>query len=447
MSNHARIRETNKSIYIVVLLAILMLSLSGCATLSEETTAPAAPAEDVVVIKYPTFQIGVNTAAAVVAQLVDDFNAEYAGQYQIEIEEIPGDQNYLDKLRVQIAAGEVPPVIYAGGNFLLDLALANDLVVDITEDVNADPEWIGSYDDAAMKVNARDDKIYASSNEGSLIGYFYNKEMFEAAGIDAPAETWDEFFEDLDALSAAGFTPLAMDTNGGGWVTTLLMGAMIATSGEEGLATMNTLYPTDYCTEPVLDALTKIQDMFANYTTVDAVGGGYENAANNFFSENVAIIANGPWMIGDFSDTTKTSEGFDAKVGAAVFPGPYVYSDVIEGYFVTKQDDPALEEASIAMVKFFTNADAQQLALEMQGMLPASPNVEITDAAKSTFPLLGEFLDLAAPVTARGSTLGALMLPGVGDVQERELSSLASGASTPEEFCQALSDAAAKAAE
>ena len=29
-----------------------------------------------------------------------------------------------------------------------------------------------------------------------------------------------------------------------------------------------------------------------NYTTLDAVGGAYENAANNFFSGNVAMICN-----------------------------------------------------------------------------------------------------------------------------------------------------------
>lgn len=455
-----------KRILITVLLLVLVLtSVTGCAQQSTATAEPVAdtaepvsaptespaepteaPAAEVVIINYPTFQIGVNTAAKVVAQLVEEFNTEYAGKYQIVVEEIPGDANYSDKMKVMMASGSLPPVVYGGGYKLLDMALAKDLVVDLTDAVNADPDWKALYNDKAMEVNARDGKIFASSNEGQLIGYFYNKDLYAKAGIQAPATTWEEFYANLDTLSAAGITPLAMDTGDGAWVTQLLMGAMIASSSDEGLQFINTVYPTDYCIVPVTDAAAKIQELFGKYTTKDAIGGAYENAANNFFTENVAMIANGPWMIGDFSDTTKTSEGFASKVGAAVYPGPYVYDAPIEGMFVTKQDDPALVEASIAMVKFFTSAHAQQLALEMQGMLPASPTVEITDAAKTAYPLLADFLNTASPVTMRGNTFTSGMLPGVEDVLSREMPNLASGASTPEVFCKSLSDAAAKAA-
>lgn len=72
-------------------------------------------------------------------------------------------------------------------------------------------------------------------------------------------------------------------------------------------------------------------------------------------------------MIGDFSDTSMTEEGFADKVGVALFPGNFVYDAPIQGYIVTKQDDPKVEEAAIEMVKFFTSAEAQQTAMEMQG--------------------------------------------------------------------------------
>ena len=131
-----------------------------------------------------------------------------------------------------------------------------------------------------------------------------------------------------------------MDTADGAWVSMLLMGAMISTSGDEGAEFMNTRYPTDYNIAPVVDAIGHMQEWYQKYTTLDAVGGAYENAANNFFSGNVAMICNGPWMIGDFSDTTKTSEGFDEKVGAAVYPGNFVYDAPIEGMFVTSRTIP-----------------------------------------------------------------------------------------------------------
>ena len=484
---------------------VMLLGLVGCGGGTDEGAASDSGSEstgDEIVINYPTFQVGTNTAAPVVAELVNRFNEEYAGQYRIEIEEVPGDANYAERIQVQISSGQLPPVVYGGGYALLDLALEADLVVDLTDVVNADPEWAAMYDndawqaancrdgkiyasssegqlppvvygggyalldlaleadlvvdltdvvnadpewaamydnDAWQAANCRDGKIYASSSEGQLIGYFYNKELFDQVGIQ-PATTWEEFFDNCDKLLAAGITPLAMDTADGAWVSMLLMGAMVATSGDEGLEFMNTKYPTDYNIAPVVDAVTEMQKWYQNYTTLDAVGGAYENAANNFFSGNVAMICNGPWMIGDFSDTSKTPEGFDQNVGVATYPGGFVYDAPIEGMFVTKQDDPALEEAAIAMVKFFTSPEAQTLALEMQGMVPAAASVEITDTATTNFPLLGEFLNMASECTVRSNTFTGNMVPGLQDLFSAELPNLANGTYTPEQFCQILTD-------
>lgn len=429
-------------------LAALMTAgcLSGCGG-GTETTDEGASTESTgeeIVINYPTFQCGVNTASPVVDQLIEEFNAEYAGKYRIQKEDVPGDANYVDKIKVQLGTGDLPPVVYGGGYNLLDLALAKDVVVDLTPYVEADPEWKALYSDVALTTNSRDGKIYASSSEGSLVGYFYNKDLFAQAGIAEPAKTWDEFWQQCDKLKAAGITPLALDTADSAWVTSLWAGAMIATSGDEGYEFMKQMNPIDYNNQPTIDAFTNVQKMLQEYTTLDAIGGKYEHAANNFLSGQAAMIANGPWMIGDFSDETKTTADFADKVGVAIFPGNFVYDAPIQGYFVTKQDDPALEEAAVEMVKFFTSAHAQQVALEVQGMVPASSTVEITETAKQNYPLLVEFLDLAEGATVRTDNLQATMYPNLLDVVSQDLPLLASGEMTPTEFCQTLSTEAAK---
>lgn len=419
-------------------------TLTGCGSGSDKQEDASASADGVITINYPTFQCGVNTAAPVVAQLVEEFNEEYAGKYQIKLEEVPGDANYVDKIKVQLGTGDLPPVVYGAGYNLLDLALAKDLVVDLTPYVEADPEWKALYSETALNTNSRDGKIYASSVEGSVVGYFYNKDLFAQAGIDAPATTWDEFWEQCDKLKAAGITPLALDTADSAWVTQLWWGAMVATSGEEGMKFMQTMNPTDYNFPEMVEAVETVQKMLQEYTTLDAIGGKYEHAANNFLSGQAAMIANGPWMIGDFSDTSKTTEGFADKVGSAIFPGSFVYDAPIQGYFVTKQDDPVLEEAAVEMVKFFTSAHAQQLGLEMQGMVPASSTVEVTDEAKSKYPLLVEFLDQAAGAELRSDNMQATMFSNLLDVVSQELPRLYSGELDATAFCQALTDAAAK---
>ncbi len=419
-----------KKIVAILLTAVLMLS------------AFAALAETV--LEYPTFQVGVNTAAPVIAQLVEEFNTNNAGKAKIVVEEIPGDSNYIEKIKILLSSKDLPPVIYGAGYNLLDLALANESLVDLTPYIDADPEWKALYNDKAIEVNSRDGKIYGSSSEGNTIGYFYNKELFEKAGIAGPAKTWEEFFAQLDTLKAAGIIPVSMDTADSAWVTSLWMGAMIATNGEAGQAFMAQMMPDDYNTPEVIAALSNIQKMFMEYTTLDAVGGKYENAANAFLSGQTAMIANGPWMIGDFSDTTKAPEGFADKVGVAIYPEGFAYDEPIQGYLVTKQDDPAVVEAAVEMVKFFTGAHAQTVALEKQGMLPASTAVEISQTAKENFPLLAEFVEALEGANVRSATTQATMYPNLLDVMSAELPNLANGSMTPEQFAQALTDAAAK---
>ena len=397
-----------------------------------------------VILEYPTFQVGVNTAAPVIAQLVDEFNAANKGEIRIVVEEIPGDANYNEKIKILLSSGNLPPVIYGAGYNLLDLALSNDSLVELTEYVNADPEWKAMYNDKAIEVNSRDGKLYASSSEGSTIGYFYNKELFEKAGIAGPAKTWNEFFKQLETLKAAGIMPLSMDTADSAWVTSLWLGAMVATSSEEGKVFMGQMMPENYMVPAFIDAVKNIQTIFEKYTTLDAVGGKYENAANAFLSGQTAMIANGPWMIGDFADTTKAPEGFADKVGVAIYPEGFAYDEPIQGYLVTKQDNPEIEKAAVEMVKFFTSTHAQTVALEKQGMLPASTQVEITDIAKTNFPLLVEFVVALEGASIRTAPTQATMYPNLLDVMSQELPNLANGSMTAEEFSQALTDAAAK---
>ena len=405
----------------------------------------AVPALGEVVIQYPTFQVGVNTAAPVIARLVKEFNENHAGEIRIVVEEIPGDANYIEKMKILMSSNDLPPVVYGAGYNLLDLALASEQgVVDLTDAVNADPEWLALYNDKSIEVNSRDGRIYASSSEGNTIGYFYNKELFAQAGLEGPAKTWDEFFDQCDKLLAAGITPLSMDTADSAWVTSLWLGAMVATASDAGYEFMNTMMPDDYTIPEFVSAVEKVQIMFQKYTTLDAVGGKYENAANAFMTGQTAMIANGPWMIGDFSDPTMAMEGFDQKVGCAIYPDNFAYDEPIQGYFVTKQKDPAVEAAAIEMVKFFTSAYAQTVALELQGMLPAAPTVQITDAAKKQFPLLAEFVTVLEGASIRSANTQSTMYPNLLDVVSQELPNLAFGSMTPLEFCQKLTEAAAR---
>lgn len=240
-----------------------------------------------------------------------------------------------------MARAILPPVIYGGGYNLLDMVVAKDLAVDLTDAVNSDADWKALYSDTALATNSRrrQDLRFLDGRPGYRLTST-TRTCLSRQASPSRLRPGTEFFQQCDKLKAAGITPLSMDTADSAWVTQLWMGAMVGTESDAGLEFMNTMNPTDYNTPEMIAAAEKIQKMYQNYTTQDAIGGKYENAANNFLSGQTAMLANGPWMIGDFSDTSMTEEGFADKVGVALFPGNFVYDAPIQGYIVTKQDDP-----------------------------------------------------------------------------------------------------------
>ena len=43
-----------------------------------------------------------------------------------------------------------------------------------------------------------------------MVGVWYNKKLFEKAGIDSPPSTWNDFLADVQKLKSAGITPIAV---------------------------------------------------------------------------------------------------------------------------------------------------------------------------------------------------------------------------------------------
>lgn len=436
-------KSVKRALSLLIAAGMCAATLAGCGGGTSSSAASAGSAEgtasgasgEVVQISFPTFMCGTASQTAWAAERIAAFNEEYAGQYEVVVEEIPGDQNYIDKLKVLYSADDLPDVIVTGGYNLIDMF--KDKLVDLTPYIEADEEWNAMISDVGRNVNSRDGKLYGIPYIRQTVGYFYNKDLFEQAGIESVPQTWDEFFEACDKLKAAGITPVSMDTADSGWCSGLMLGAAIADAGDAGEEFMNTNQPETYNTPEFIEGATKIQRLFQEYTTTDAIGGDYSVAANNFFNDRTAIIANGPWMVSDFYDTSVAPEGFADKVGVAAFPGNVMYNSGQIGWSIASKTEEKIE-ASLAFVKFMTSEESQRLDLEMSA---AVPDCSIEDA--DVYPLITETIALADGADRSINDFQSLWHASVVDEISVQFPLLADGTLTPEAFAQALTDAAA----
>ena len=423
-----------KRILAVLLCLVLVLSMAtGCQSKEESADGP-------VTIRLATFQVGVNSSAPWFASVIEAFNQEYDGKIKLDIEEIPGDQAYVDKMKTYISMKDMPDLVFTGGYNLMDDALAANAIVDLTPYFDADPDFAARFFEDDIAYNSRDGKIYGMPVERQPITYFYNKALFAKAGITAPATTWDEFMQQMEQLKTAGITPVSMDTLDSAWLSSLWLNSMVGTLSTESSEWMNQSMPKDYNSADFIKAADYVQKMLLNYTTKDALGGKYENGANNFLNGNTAIIANGPWMISDFQ---AKGDEFVNNIGTALYPNSGIFSGSMPGYLVGSKDQ-AHADAAVEFLKFISSEEMQGKMAEMYSAIPANKNVEISQTVLDQNPLLGEIIKLQSDAAMVYGNYQSLWYSNVIAELDRQYPLLAAGDITPEQFAQALTDAANK---
>ena len=400
-----------------------------------------------VVLNVINYHVGTDYAAEYYDYLFTEFQKTEEGKnVEFKFEEIPTTDAYNQKIKLLISSGDLPDIVFNGGNNIINLAVESGKVQDLTSYFEEDPEWKAQFDESSLEFNSVDGKIYGVPVSKEISYIYYNKDLFEQAGLEAPDvayETWDDFFKACDTLKEKGITPLGMDTADLGWLTNLWYSGLIGTAGDTGNEFMNAMYPTDYNTPEVEKATTDLQKMLAEYTTADAVGGKYDTMATHFFNSEVAMFPNGPWMIPDIRSEEKAPAGFYDKVGIMLLPEYGMEMVPTPGDMVGAKD-PEKIEAAVAFLKFETSIENQLKGLEMAGLQPVSSQVEIPDSLKDSDPLMAEVLEIQPKAKWTYGQNQAYWYQNVIDTFSTELPELAYANITPEEFCTKLSDAAQK---
>src|SRR5919112_5105901 len=126
----------------------------------------------------------------------------------IKLETVPAEQA-AQVLTTRIAGNNAPDVAFVNASDTADYA-ARGALVDLTDYISrSDVVKPDDYVDAFKTFVTYEDKMWGLPTDGETTGLFYRTDMFEAAGIDGPPKTWDEF-----EAAAAALTDSAKDQYG-----------------------------------------------------------------------------------------------------------------------------------------------------------------------------------------------------------------------------------------
>ncbi|BBB48673.1 extracellular solute-binding protein [Pelolinea submarina] len=382
----------NRKIFVlisVLLVAAFMLTACGTAAATEaaveepaaaEPAMEEAPAEEVAEPVTITWW-HISTKDPPLTDWQNMADAYMAAHPNVTIEiTVLENEAFKTKLTTVMQSGEVPDIFQSWGGGTLKEQIDAGLLKDITADLDADGgAWRDTFAPGALAVFASDGKNYGVPWDMGMVGWWYNKDLFEQAGITSTPATWTEFLDDVQKLKDAGITPISLG-EGDTWTGMHIWSYLATRIGGEAAFTAAADRSGAF-TDPAFvqagEELKKLIDM-------DPFQAGYLGATHDemqatFGNGNAAMELSGQWA--PSVEAANSADGVGvANLGMFNFPavegGAGALTDVIgggNGFAVGKDASPE----AIDFVKFLTNVQNQTTVAASGTGIPVVKGAEV----------------------------------------------------------------------
>lgn len=283
--------------------SLISLALAALMLLSLATVGLAEPAT------IDFWHLWTGHEAENVESMVADFNA-----LQGDVVVVPLSVPDTQKITVAIASGTGPDV---SDDFSSSIAsYANKgILMPLDDFIAADGTSLEDFAPATLEACRYDGKLYALPLSMNLMALYYNKDLFEAAGLQPPAT-------DVELLAAAkALTTL----NDDGTIDVLgfpdfpnvyyLNNFMYAFGGENFDGDMN-LTPDNAGTRRALELIVEYRKEFGVENVIRFNSGGkYLDPTDPFLAGKQALRIDGPWL-----GTTLDTLGIEINYGIIPIP-------------------------------------------------------------------------------------------------------------------------------
>lgn len=233
--------------------------------------------------------------------------------------------DYWTKLGTQLTSPSAPCIVSMQSLRLANFTQALRPLDDLVDGADVKLE---EFDRVALEGMEVGGKLYALPYDTGPQVIFYNKDLFDKAGVDAPEPGWtvDEFESAAQDLDDAGIAPLG-STVGDAYVESLVLAA----TGGRILSEDGEVVTTDPKFAAGLEWLSHLREK--GYMT-KASGSDMSGSDNGFLAGKIAMNVNGPWGLIDVKNKA------DFSVGLATLPagpdGPQTFASG-SGFGISKQ--------------------------------------------------------------------------------------------------------------
>ena len=230
---------------------------------------------------------------------------------------------YKQKVRTAVGAGKGPTLIYGWGGGILKAYVDAGQVADLTADVKADPALKDRFLPSIAADRQIDGKTYALPNNAvQPVVLYYNKDVFDKAGVAAARRPWTSCWRCVPKLKAAGVAPLSLGGQSK-WPDLMWVEYLVdRIGGPEVFDDIAANKPNAWSDPAVIKANTMIQQL------VDAGGfvKGFSSIAADsnadlalLYTGKAAMLLQGSWNYPALKTATPQFLK-DGKLGCVTFP-------------------------------------------------------------------------------------------------------------------------------
>lgn len=292
----------------------------------------------------------------------------------------------LSKLNDAQAVGNVPDVVSVNGHAVSFYnAKKRGLALDLSPYLLADPDFSSDVSDRVISsLREKDGSLYTIPEVIEVVGYWYNKDILDAAGILHPPTTWNELIDDIKRVSATTDKEgVALDN----WQLAWVFAASLASQSDEALAFMQ----RERDTVPLQDVQRAI-DIVITLSRLGRYDLSSASSRDFFYEWNTAFYFNGVWANPQLSSTEN-----QRKLLPAAYPGyqgkSASFVSATPGFIISSRGSDKQKEAAVRFVKYMVSEEVQRRIFSETGQVPENSKITTNEMA-NTSPVLGSAVKL-----------------------------------------------------
>jgi raffinose/stachyose/melibiose transport system substrate-binding protein len=404
-----------------------------------------ASAQDPVVINW--WHIGVNPPETAYWQgLADAYTAEHPNvTFEITVLE---NAAFKDRLVTVMQAGDPPDIFQSWGGAVLWTYAQNGLTRNIAPELTANNnEWKDSFSaQAALELFGQNGEYYGVPRTWGLVGLFYNKQLFEQAGITELPTTWTEFLATVQTLKDAGITPISLG-EGEKWPGHFWWVYLATRIGGEQAFLDAYNRVGSFADAPFVEAGERLKELVDMQPFPEGfLGLSHPESEGVFGNGQAAMMLMGQWAVASQAQYSESGEGIGEE-NIGLFPFPMVEggvgnpTDAFGGGDGWAFGANAPDEA-VDFIKWTLSPENQLLGALTDGV-NLVPVVKGTEDAFADDPVMQSIVEQRDAAPYFQLYYDQFLPPAVGGAVNDAVETIFAGAASPEEAAQAIEEVAA----